>query len=272
MHEIVQKALDLASSIRNMLGNEYGLYIADTTHYLCCDHGVIKLKLNVGELIKPESISGRSMLQNTRLMAKVGPEVYGVPYVGVAEPLHDEFGKVVGAMAYIFPARVGIIREATEAIELNTLNISAATQELSAGAEQFAATTEEFGKQIMQIGESVQATDQIIELIQNVSKHTHLLGLNARIEAARAGDTGRGFAVVAEEIQKMADNVKGAVKDVTDKLSAIQTSVKSMSYAIEEVAAGAENQANATMDISKSVEKLHQLTNDIMHQADQLVQ
>jgi hypothetical protein len=44
-----------------------------------------------------------------------------------------------------------------------------------------------------------------------------------------------------------------------------------MSVAIEEISSGAENQAQATMGISNSVEKLRQLTNDIMQQAIHLV-
>jgi uncharacterized protein YukE len=271
MHEIVQKALTLAPSIKSILGDDYGVYVTDSEKYLCCDHGVLKLNLKVGDIVKPISVMGRSMDQNKRVLTKVGPELFGVPYMASSNPLHDDSGRVVGGLAIIFPARVEIIKTSTELIDSNTLDISAATQELSAGAEQFAATTEEFSTQIMHIKASVQATDQIIELIQGVSKHTQLLGLNARIEAARAGEAGRGFAVVAEEIQKLAEDVKSAIKGVTDKLNAIQTSVSSMSVAIEEISSGAENQAQATMGISNSVEKLRQLTNDIMQQAIHLV-
>jgi predicted transcriptional regulator len=272
MHDIVQKALMLAPSIKWVLGNDYGVYVTDLENYLCCDHGVLKLTVKSGDAVKPESVMGRSMAQNDRLLAKVGPELYGVPYIGCSCPLHDDTGRIVGGLAIIFPARVELIKESTKLIESNTLDISIATQELSAGAEQFAVTTQDFSKRILQIQQDVQQTDQIIDLIQSVARHTHLLGLNARIEAARAGDVGKGFAVVAEEIKKMADNVKEAVKEVTGRLSSIQDAVKLLAVSIEEISAGTENQAQATGGISKSIDMLLKLTKDITLQAEQLVQ
>ena len=272
MHEIVRNALTLVSAIKSMLGEEYGVYVSDLENYLCCNHGVLKLNVNVADMVQPVSVMGRSMAQNNRVLAKVGPELYGVPYIGSCSPLRDDSGRVVGGLAIIFPARVELIKESTKLIESNTIDISTATQELSASAEQFTATTQDFSKRIQQIQQDVQKTDQIIELIQSVSKHTNLLGINASIEAARAGVAGRGFAVVAEEIQKMADNVKEAVNNVTSKLSSIQDSVKLLAVSIEEISVGAENQAQATVWISKSVDTLLKLTKDIMQEAEQLVQ
>ena len=71
--------------------------------------------------------------------------------------------------------------------------------------------------------EAADSTTEILSFIQDVSTQTRLLGLNASIEAARAGDLGRGFAVVAQEIEKMSVSTTDSVKKSTEQLETLST-------------------------------------------------
>jgi len=65
--------------------------------------------------------------------------------------------------------------------------------------------------------------DEVVALIQSIAGKTNLLALNAKIEAARAGDAGRGFSVVAEEVKSLAGQTAKATEDVTAQINSIQT-------------------------------------------------
>jgi Methyl-accepting chemotaxis protein len=65
-------------------------------------------------------------------------------------------------------------------------------------------------------GNQVNSTDKMREglsVILQINDSVKLLSLNARIEAAKAGDAGRGFAVVAEEMK----NLSGLIQVAAEK-------------------------------------------------------
>lgn len=57
---------------------------------------------------------------------------------------------------------------------------------------------------------------------ENMADETQMSGLNAAIEAARAGDAGRDFGVVAEEIRKLSDQSKQTAEQIRQLTKTIE--------------------------------------------------
>ncbi|HSG81824.1 MAG TPA: HAMP domain-containing methyl-accepting chemotaxis protein, partial [Gemmatimonadota bacterium] len=61
--------------------------------------------------------------------------------------------------------------------------------------------------------------------ITSIAEQTHLLSLNAAIEAAHAGHEGRGFGVVAEEVRKLAAQADTAAQEIEEVVTQLRRQV-----------------------------------------------
>lgn len=81
----------------------------------------------------------------------------------------------------------------------------------------------------------VTAIQKFLIDIDDISKQTNLLALNAAIEAARAGEAGRGFAVVADEVRNLSTRthefnhrIRGEITDVRELVSKANQDAESL--------------------------------------------
>lgn len=132
--------------------------------------------------------------------------------------------------------------------------------------------THRIDKQVGGLSEAAAQVGRAVLLIRKVAARTHLLSINATIEAAHAGDAGHGFAVVAREVKELAQMTAMAVEEIGAKAEAIRSAtgivasgiavvsatVTEMSEVTREVAIAARDQAVATTEIAQHVHQAMQ--------------
>lgn len=75
---------------------------------------------------------------------------------------------------------------------------------------------------VERLSKSTRSIGAVAGMIGDIAGQSRLLALNARIEAARAGNTGRGFAVVANEVGILSTRTGQATLDIDAQASELE--------------------------------------------------
>lgn len=128
-----------------------------------------------------------------------------------------------------------------------------------------------------QLAETVSEITGIINVIDNITRQTQLLSLNANIEAARAGEQGKGFAVVADEIRKLAEEtvhstkmIASIIQEVNQAVANAVESVKVSQIAVTEQGESLDETAGVFDEIVTSVGKAFQNALSVQEATQQL--
>ncbi|WP_146250252.1 methyl-accepting chemotaxis protein [Paenibacillus flagellatus] len=119
-------------------------------------------------------------------------------------------------------------RQAEQAIALSdtmvkTIADSGSTfRSLVDGMSDISATSEHTLDIVRRLDEHAKEIGHISHLVGEIAAQTHLLALNASIEAAHAGEHGHGFAVVADQIRKLASDSSAAGEQINRLVSHMQ--------------------------------------------------
>ncbi|MFB3906060.1 MAG: substrate-binding domain-containing protein [Acidobacteriota bacterium] len=130
--------------------------------------------------------------------------------------------------------------EAADASKVGTEAVSRTLHSMKSIQASVSAT----GQTVERLGTSSERIDVIIRLIGSIAYQIKLLGINAAIEAAHAGQYGAGFSVVAGEIRSLGERSASATREITEIVEKVQNGIhdalRVMASELQQVEAGAD--------------------------------
>lgn len=149
-------------------------------------------------------------------------------------------------------------------------NISSQAKERDDAISSLVSKTREGEERIQNITDAVKnlfnVTDKMEEmnnLISEVAERTNLLGMNAAIEAAHAGDAGKGFAVVAEEIRNLSETTAEGTGSIAELLSETAGVVDITSKASQATGLYFSKMTEETIQISRVLKDLSEKVSEL---------
>ncbi|WP_134022764.1 methyl-accepting chemotaxis protein [Lysinibacillus sp. YR326] len=214
----------------------------------------------IGQKLLPQDAILHLPLKGISTDEPVPKEFYGVEFNAFSFPVREN-GHIVGALAFGIPIDHSLQME-KYITTMNDIiqNLQDKVHTIASQSEELAATSEEINKQTQFALEDAEKTNGITDLIKNISRQTNLLGLNASIEAARAGQHGAGFNIVAQEVRKLSTETTTATDNIESSLRSINHNLENLKQNMTQINGATNEQAQLVQDFSEIIDELNALS------------
>ncbi|WP_127531796.1 methyl-accepting chemotaxis protein [Paenibacillus kobensis] len=142
---------------------------------------------------------------------------------------------------------------------------SDAIDSLSGAMKRLAAEGHETTGLVKKLNQHAEQIGEIIHVVEEISARTHLLALNASIEAAHAGEHGQGFQIVAVEIRKLANHTTTEVKHIGGLVEAIQSD---LNVAVSRMELQAQHTYEESSKTNETIGHLQQISQSVHRTVD----
>lgn len=253
---LLDHLLVLGPYFKEIFGKDLVVWISDTDNILGYFPGA---KFDVGSdgILSADDPMRIAMQKRQPMQTNMPAGIAGIPFKEIDNPILDENDNVVGCITFGISLDqetkvVNVAQSIDEAVE----NINATIMEFAESAENIKNSEAVLRENINGVNELTKQINKVLSFTKRIADQTNLLGLNASIEAARAGSFGAGFGIVADEICKLSVESMNVARKIEALLIQINEANR-MTLECSDSAIGATKEQDA--EIKRTKEKIIEL-------------
>ncbi|MDX8045353.1 methyl-accepting chemotaxis protein [Gracilibacillus sp. S3-1-1] len=275
MHPTLKAMVNTATLLKEILGENTIIAVTDQEKYVYFSPSKsFDIGVKVGDFaMLDENEALLKAITGEKIKEYIPKERYGVAMQSSASPILDENGEIIGTL--MITSTLQEEEEVkSEMMELRDIisSLQAKVEHVASQAEELSATSADINNQASIATTNSEEISNVVQLIENISSETNLLGLNASIEAARSGEAGLGFGVVADEIRKLSVGTTDAVATIGQSLSEIQSSISYLKNSVEEISVSSDEQSGVMVEFMNDISKLDKQSEEITQFVKEIVQ
>ncbi|OGO84541.1 MAG: chemotaxis protein [Clostridiales bacterium GWE2_32_10] len=261
LHSVAEAFGEFAPILIEMFPEGALIYVTDTQKIVLRQSST-KFDLPtipVGYILKETDIAYKTLQAKQSQQHEIDASRYGMPVLITNHPLFDEedTSEIIGTIGIIIPKNTSNqLKLMANSLGSGLEDISSTIEELAASATNIHTSQYELNTGIKEIYKLSDEINSISIFLKGVADQTNLLGLNAAIEAARAGQEGRGFSVVAEEIRKLSIQSNNVLPKIQQSIKLIKEKMIETEKKSEISLSSSQEQAAATEEITANVERM----------------
>jgi methyl-accepting chemotaxis protein len=199
-----------------------------------------------------EVATSASMVQETAADLASGSSQQAAAVVEITATM-EELARTAGQIATNAAGQAELAAKSEQA----GIDGVAAVEAAVGGVEAVRERMEAIASRADTLGSRSREIYRVLDLINEISQETHILSLNAAIEASAAGEHGERFSVVADEVRRLAERSRESTESVRSLLDEFSGAIRGMVVATEEGSKAADH----VLQRSRSTESaIHQLS------------
>jgi hypothetical protein len=265
----IEHVVSIAPHLQEWYDQDISVFVANQELVLAAyNNPRLNLGVQTGDPIEKykSTITYKVLQSGERTVAHVPKEKsqFSIPYVAISSPIRDD-DKLLGVITIVISVeKFDALLEIGEEILSSVEELYASAENLSAQSEELSATAKSMDEETLHVNKDIVHVSDITTTIKKISQQSNILGINASIESARAGENGRGFGVVAEEIRKLAVTTNDSASTIEQDVHNVQSSVNRLVESVSQLATVSETQAQGVSELTLALNQISRMAEKLV--------